>query len=158
MAGARAVVRAGAANAAILALTSLHHWYGAVRFDTPWRTHVVHLAVWAGLVMGALLSAGWALRGRPLGRLALVLFTGCSAVVALAWLGLYEGAYNHVLKNAVHAVSGAGEVFQRMFPPPLYEQPVDWLFELSGIAQLPCGWVATRNAMRLVRPSHTNAG
>lgn len=61
-------VRTAPSHAAILMLTSVHHWYGAVRFDTPWRAHVVHLSVWLGVVVGVLLGTARLTRGRHLER------------------------------------------------------------------------------------------
>jgi hypothetical protein len=143
--------RAAIAHAAVLMLTSLHHWYGAVRFDTPWRAHVIHLAVWIGVALGVLLSIGWLARGRPLERWAVLAVVGLSMLAAVAWLGLYEGGYNHLVKDALFAAGASDQIIRRLFPPTIYEPPGDWVFELSGIAQLPLGLLAGWSAMRLWR-------
>jgi hypothetical protein len=70
-------------------------------------------------------------------------------LAAVAWLGLYEGGYNHLLKNAVFATGVRDQAFGRLFPPAVYEPPEDWVFELSGIAQLPLGLFAGWSAVRL---------
>jgi hypothetical protein len=143
--------RAAVAHASVLILTSLHHWYGAVRFDTAWRAHVIHLAVWIGLALGVFLSIGWLARDRPLGRWAVSAVLVVSMVAAVAWLGLYEGGYNHLMKNALFAAGVPDQTFRQLFPPAVYEPPEDWLFELSGIAQLPLGLLAGWSALRLRR-------
>jgi hypothetical protein len=122
-----------------------------VRFDTPWPAHVIHLAVWVGVALGVFLSIGWVARGRPLGRWAALAVVGLSMLAAVAWLGLYEGGYNHLLKNTLFAARVSDETFRRLFPPAIYEPPGDWVFELSGIAQLPLGLFAGWSAMRLWR-------
>lgn len=122
-----------------------------MRFDTPWPAHVIHLAVWVGVALGVFLSIGWVARGRPLGRWAALAVVGLSMLAAVAWLGLYEGGYNHLLKNTLFAARVSDETFRRLFPPAIYEPPGDWVFELSGIAQLPLGLFAGWSAMRLWR-------
>jgi hypothetical protein len=56
-------------------------------------------------------------------------------------IGLFEGAYNHVLKNIVHLMGNAA-LYARMFPATMYEAPGDWIFEITGIAQFPVALVA----------------
>ncbi|HTV01855.1 MAG TPA: hypothetical protein VMF13_15005 [Luteitalea sp.] len=143
-----AVVRAATMQAAILLLTTAHHWYGAVRFETPWRMHVLHLAGWLGVAMAATLITGWMLRGRA-GCIALGAFVVLSMTGAVGWLALYEGAYNHVLKGILFAMPLSTDTLRALYPPGLYEPPADWLFELSGIAQLPVGLLAGASAVRL---------
>jgi hypothetical protein len=143
--------RTAIAHATLLILTSVHHWYAAIRFETPWRAHVVHLAMWAGVALGVLLGVGWHARGRAIGRWAVLAILGLSTIVAVVWLGLYEGGYNHLVKNAIFATGASDETFHRLFPPAIYEPPGDSLFELSGIAQLPLGLFAGWSALTLWR-------
>jgi cell division protein FtsW (lipid II flippase) len=81
--------RAGAAVLATLLLTSAHHLYGARRFDTPWRAHVAHIAIWAGAIFGLcwLVALRWPYERS--GRIAMVIFVGLTMVVRVLWLGLY---------------------------------------------------------------------
>ena len=155
--GDMAFARVAVIHAAVLILTAVHHWYGAVRFDTPWRAHVIHLAAWVGVALGVFLSIGWRSRGRPLGRWAVLAVVGLSMIAAVAWLGLFEGGYNHLLKNALFAVGVSGEGFRRLYPLAIYEPPGDWLFELTGIAQMPvglfAGWTSV-SLWRSVRSGH----
>jgi hypothetical protein len=137
-----ALVRTALTHAAVLSLTGVHHWYGAVRFDTPWRTHVVHVAVWLGVAIGLLLGAAWLTRGRHLERWVTLALVILSVLSCVAWLGLYEGGYNHVLKNVLYFGGLSAEAFRQAFPPPTYGPPEDWIFELTGVAQLPLGLLA----------------
>jgi len=118
---------------AVLVLTAAHHLYGAVRFDTPWRAHVTHVAVLVGLALGICLVI-WrvvpAIR-RPAGWAVVII-----ALFPVGWIGLYEGGYNHVVKDVLYLIVGPSHWWQTMFPAPTYERPVDLWFESSGILQL----------------------
>ncbi|AFJ02521.1 hypothetical protein Q7C_1371 [Methylophaga frappieri] len=117
----------------LLVLTAIHHLYGAILFDTPWRGHVAHIAFVIGLALTVCLlfyrfislfrqPAGW-------------LFLGLAILLPIGWIGFYEGGYNHVIKNGLYLFTGDSPLWQRLFPPPLYEPPVDFWFEFSGILQ-----------------------
>ncbi len=131
----------------VLALTSWHHMYGAERFQTPWRAHVAHLAAWTAIGLIVIEALQVVVAAAALRRV--------QAVVVLAvpvlWIGMYEGAYGHVMKVVVHAVVGAGAGYDRLFPSPPYELPVDLLFELSGVAQVPLAVWAGVVAFRALR-------
>lgn len=143
-----ALYRAGAAVFAILALTSAHHLYGARRFDTPWRAHVAHIALWAAVIVGLCWLVALRRSHEQRGRVAMIAFVVLSMGICAMWLGLYEGGYNHALKNLAFAVHLPASVFERLFPRALYEPPGDWIFELSGVVQLPVGLFAGRAAWR----------
>src|SRR5690606_3396549 len=149
-------VRAALSHAAILSLTSVHHWYGAVRFDTLWRGHVVHVAVGVGLAVGLLLATAWLTGGRRLERRVTLVLVILSVLACVVWLGRYEGGYNHLLKNVLHVGGLSPEAFRWAFPLPTYGPPEDWIFELTGVAQLPLGLLAGWAAISLWR--HTPAG
>ncbi len=142
----KAALAAGASAAAVMGLTAAHHDWGAARFDTPWRLHVVHLSLW---VIGAIaISVILHLRApaRSLRRAGLLL--GCLLILLgpVAWIGVFEGGYNHVLKNLLYFAGSSHDTFQRLFPPPRYVAPSDWIFELTGVLQLPLGLVAAARA------------
>ncbi len=139
---------AGMAVLATLVLTSVHHVYGARRFDTPWRAHVAHIAAWAGVLFGLCLFIARVRAHRTTGRIAMTGFFVLAIAICVLWLGLYEGGYNHGMKNLAYAVHLPGGVFTALFPASLYEQPGDWFFECSGVLQLPLGLFAGRAAWR----------
>jgi hypothetical protein len=129
----RRVLRAGATG---FVLTSIHHVYGAVRYQTPWRYHAVALGALALLAMygGLLLS-----RRRSttlLARGAWWTFWIADALVFVLGLGVFEGAYNHGLKLLLYFAQLSPASFQALFPSPTYEVPNDAFFELSGVAQV----------------------
>jgi hypothetical protein len=143
--------RGALAAAAALVITSLHHLYGARRFDTPWRAHVVQIALSAGGLLAVFLFVEALGRGRPAARIARWGALGVVATIA-AWLGLYEGGYNHVVKVIAYAALPL-DTFARLFPAPTYELPNDLWFETSGILQCPLGLYAGGQALRSLRRS-----
>lgn len=147
---------AGGAVFAVLVLTSVHHLYGAWRFNTPWRAHVVHIAAWAAAASGVALAAAWRGRGATAGRVGMGLFLLVAGLISV-WLGLYEGLYNHGIKNAAYWAGLPPAQFDRLFPAPTYERPSDWVFELSGILQTPLGLYAGLAAWRLSRHAQSRS-
>jgi hypothetical protein len=136
---------------AVLLLTSVHHAYGAYIYDTPWRLHVVFVS---GLTAAALLGSLLAFRRRSAdlsGRIAFWAFVAVVLVVPVAGIGLFEGGYNHALKNALYFSGASTAVLHRLFPPPTYELPNDAFFEFTGVLQLVLAVVTGRHLFRLVR-------
>jgi peroxiredoxin len=72
-------------------------------------------------------------------------------------IGLFEGLYNHVLKNILFLSGAPASVLLRMFPPPTYELPNDAGFEVSGVAQvIPAAFTALA-LLRFARARGTSA-
>ena len=128
-----------------LALTSIHHAYGAYAYATPWRSQVAGIALVFGLIIVGLSLLAHQHRAEPIGRLIFWLNMALILIVPAAAIGLFEGGYNHFLKVLAY-FAGDPALFGRMFPSPPYEAPTDWLFEVTGVAQFPlglwCGWAA----------------
>lgn len=140
---------AGAAT--VLILTTVHHVYGAERFQTPWRYHAAFVAIPALLV---LVAARALCRRQPdsvPGRIAFGVFVLVSILVPIALIGLFEGGYNHVLKNILYFGGAAPENLTTLFPPPRYEMPSDLFFEVTGIAQFPAALWAIASLSRALR-------
>ncbi|MBZ4419359.1 hypothetical protein [Myxococcus sp. RHSTA-1-4] len=130
------VARSAVASLAVLLLTSVHHAYGAFIYRTPWRLHMVAIAAVTAVV---LLGALAVLRARPggwTGGVALAVFALTTLGVPVGMIGVFEGAYNHVLKNVFYFGGASPELLGRLFPPPTYELPNDFLFELTGVLQV----------------------
>jgi hypothetical protein len=138
----------------LLLLTSVHHVYGAILYQTPWRYHAVLFSAAAALVM---ISALALQRGRaetPLGRGAwwvLVLTT----LVTVLLIGAFEGGYNHLLKNLVYFAGVPANWMSVLFPPPRYELPNDLLFEVTGVLQVVPAVTAAGLLYRAVVPVAT---
>lgn len=110
-------------------LTIVHHVYGGLRYPgADFRFHVV-------FPVAAALAALWALvlvhraRSRAALRVAIAALVGA---IFVAWLGLFEGLYNHVAKNVLFNLGLAPTALRRLFPPGMYEAPADAVFEASG--------------------------
>lgn len=139
------------ASAALLLLTVFHHVYGAFLYETPWRNHValIVLPVLFGLI------AAHEIHRRspdtPLGSAALWAFL-VLAFVPIVVLGIFEGGYNHVVKDVLFFGGLRADLLDRLFPDSVYEMPDDdALFEVSGVLQLFAALYAARWLARLWR-------
>ena len=56
-------------------------------------------------------------------------------VPSLGLIGLFEGIYNHVLKNILYFTGSSRAILDNLFQPGIYEMPNDFLFEFTGILQ-----------------------
>ncbi|MBE1207811.1 hypothetical protein [Aminobacter carboxidus] len=134
----------------LLALTSLHHAYGAMAFGTPWRLHILLFVVPAAIVIAVLLYAGWVANTARSARLLTWAAAAVVFVVPIVLVGYVEGGYNHVVKNIVYF--GFGEAaFHAIFPTPPYEMPKNLFFEITGIAQFPLSVLTTVLTVRMLR-------
>ncbi len=120
----------------VLLLTSIHHAYGAYIYNTPWRLHVVFVSVPVAVaIFGSLL----ALRRWPAtiaGEAAVWVFAVVTLLFPVAGIGLFEGGYNHTVKDVLYLAGASGELMNRLFPPPTYELPNDAFFEVTGVLQV----------------------
>lgn len=144
-------------SSTVLLMTIVHHSYGAVRFATPWRHHVTFVA----LLLGGILWGAFALwRGHSdttPGRILRALFLGIALFGAIAWIGVFEGGYNHALKVLAHKSGAPDALLHRLYPPGIYEPVEDWFFETTDVAQLVLAVWAIRNVRRFMRVSDAAA-
>ena len=118
-----------------LGLYAAHHAYGAVRYATPWRHHAAVVALFVAL---ALLGAFFAFRRNPRsarGRVAGWALAALVLVLPVLLIGVYEGLYNHIVKDVLFFLGVPEALRLTLFPPPLYEMPNDLGFEVSGMLQ-----------------------
>ncbi|HEX6536235.1 MAG TPA: hypothetical protein VF041_16710 [Gemmatimonadaceae bacterium] len=121
---------------AALALTSVHHVYGAFRYHTPWRAHAAIVAI---LVTAAMAGALRVYRRAPetrAGTVAWWVFWTITALVPVLFFGVFEGFYNHLAKDALYFGGLPMAQMRRLFPPPAYEMPNDVFFEVTGVLQV----------------------
>ena len=81
-------------------ISSVHHWYGAMAYDTPWRASVAYWIMGIVLVVYSLLYVYWRNMGNVLGKICIWLFL-LSAVIFQAGFVIFECVYSHVLKNTL---------------------------------------------------------
>jgi len=133
---------------AILLLTSVHHAYGAYVYATPWRLHVVGVAVAAAVLIGTAASV-FRRYGGIARTLALWLLCAITLGFPIVMIGFFEGGYNHVLKNALYFGGASHDLMRTLFPAPAYELPNSLLFEVTGVAQLMPAVLAARHVYKL---------
>lgn len=147
----RQLATAGISAIAVLLLTIGHHLYGASVYQTPWRAHVAHHGAVGIIVILAAMAIAWRWPETRIGRGAFWLFTIVTLVFPVSWIGLFEGGYNHTVKNALYFGGVSRELMLTLFPPPRYELPNDFVFEVTGILQFVMALVTARATYQLVR-------
>lgn len=113
---------------AVYLTTSIHHLYGAWLYDTPWRAHIATQGISFLLVSVAFLMLYHFTKKKVFYWLLLAV-AGFFFVLAI---GVFEGGYNHVLKNILFFGGMNHDLLHTLYPPPKYELPNDLLFEVSG--------------------------
>jgi hypothetical protein len=137
----------------LMILTSIHHVYGAIIYSTPWRLHVLIISI---PVIALTLLLRWLLfKNESKYRWFLTgFFILITLVPSIGMIGIFEGLYNHVLKNIFFFSGASQNTLQSMFPAPKYEMPNDFIFELTGVLQgfivVPMIVILTRLASSLV--------
>jgi hypothetical protein len=133
---------------AVLLLTTVHHVYGAYVYHTPWRLHVAFVS---GFAATAIIGSLLVLREHTddlVRQIAFWAFAGVTLVIPVAAIGLFEGGYNHALKDALYFAGASTSLMTRLFPPPAYEWPNNAFFEITGVMQLVpaslTGWLLYR--------------
>jgi hypothetical protein len=113
---------------ALMMLTGIHHIYGAWVYHTPWRLHVLALSI-------PVLVINWFLVRGAVSRFKFYMFCLVNFVISVILIGLYEGMFNHLMKNLLYFSGLDKATLLQLFPPPTYVMPNDFWFELTGIAQ-----------------------
>jgi hypothetical protein len=120
----------------ILLLTSVHHAYGAHIYTSPWRLHVVALAIAAAAVIGIAAKMFQKRRTGTAAGIAFWILVTITLAFPFAMIGFFEGGYNHLLKDALYFGGASRELMRTLFPAPAYEMPSSFFFELTGVAQV----------------------
>ena len=113
---------------ALMMLTSIHHIYGAWVYYTPWRLHVLALSI-------PVLIVNWFLVRGAVSPFKFYMFCLVNFVISVILIGLYEGMFNHLMKNLLYFSGLDKNTLLKMFPPPTYVMPNDFWFELTGVTQ-----------------------
>jgi len=140
------VTKASWYSVALMVLTSIHHVYGAFRYHTPWRLHVLMLSV-PVIILTIVLNRA-VLRRERISAFVFWMFFVVTLVPSVGLIGFYEGIYNHILKNILYYGGADINMLQTLFPPPKYELPNDVWFEITGVLQ---GIIVAPLAMQLTR-------
>lgn len=116
----------------LMLMTSVHHVYGAYIYHTPWRMHVLLISIPVIIITWLLYQALKRGKGH---RAVFWLYWIVTLIPSLGMIGLFEGVYNHVLKNILYFTGGTRATLDNLFQPGIYELPNDFLFEFTGILQ-----------------------
>lgn len=118
----------------LMGLTSIHHVYGAVIYKTPWRAHVIFISI-PVIIATIILTRFIQKVGNGSQKFLLWLYWAIVLCVSVLLIGVFEGLYNHVLKNSLF-FSGLPETWMhKIFPPGMYEMPSNIFFEVTGVMQ-----------------------
>lgn len=114
---------------ALMLLTSIHHVLGAYIYDTPWRLHILAFSI-PVILLNIILN----LKFRA-NKIAVYLLLAINFIITISLIGLFEGGYNHLVKNILFFSGTPAEVMVRLFPPPTYVMPGNFIFEFTGVLQ-----------------------
>lgn len=118
----------------LMVLTSVHHVYGAYVYHTTWRLHVLFVSVPTIIIILAF-SRYFQKTDNFRRNIRYWFYWSYILLIAVLSLGVFEGLYNHVLKNILFFCGANRSVLMMFFPSPTYEMPNDFFFELTGILQ-----------------------
>lgn len=113
----------------LMCLTSVHHLYGAIAYHTSWRLHVLFFSI-PVLVVTLLLNRA---ASRP--PWVFWLYWIITLLASIILIGIFEGLYNHVLKNILFFSDFPKSSMKKLYPQGAYEMPDNFFFEISGIMQ-----------------------
>ncbi|WP_431210272.1 hypothetical protein ACQ86N_30125 [Puia sp. P3] len=139
------------ATAVVYIVTTIHHLYGASVYNTPRRKDV---GTNGGIVPAACLLLLY-LYKRYEKRIFLILYMAISFLVFGLGIGLFEGLYNHILKNILFFSGMSPTTWRRFFPAPAYEVPDNIFFETTGILQFFIATLSTYYIIQLYRSTTT---
>jgi hypothetical protein len=118
----------------LMMLTSVHHIYGAIEYKTPWRLHVLMLSVpviVATLYLNRLLTD----KEASVKSYWFWIYWTIVLLCSITYIGIFEGLYNHILKNVLYFGGLSKYWMNVLFPSHIYEMPDDITFEVTGIMQ-----------------------
>lgn len=136
------------ASVGTMLLTLIHHVYGAVIYGSPFRLHVAYFAIPVILVL--VFTYRFSVKRLHTGKwkLAFWSFILTTLLISVGAIGIYEGGYNHLLKNILFFGGTSRAIFDRLYPP-IYELPDDLIFETTGILQFITGCIALYYLLKL---------
>jgi hypothetical protein len=143
------VTRVSRLSVALLVLTSIHHAYGAIVYNTPWRLHVLMISV-PVIIFTAVFYYRFLKKEIRTRSIFFGVYLVLTLVASVALIGLFEGVYNHLFKNALFYTGADSQTLTFLFPPPAYEMPNDFWFEFTGVLQGIVAIPLTVSFIRLV--------
>lgn len=134
----------------LLLLTAVHHIYGALLYNTPWRFHAVFVSI-PIIGITALLNYLIQKRGSYKNSILFWLNWTVILVISIFLIGIFEGIYNHLVKDVLYYIGTDRQTLITLFPPPKYEMPNDFIFEFTGVMQAVVTFVLLYRFVRLTK-------
>jgi hypothetical protein len=116
-----------------MALTSVHHLSGAIVYKTPWRAHVLFMSI--PIIITVILTRFIQKTGNSAYKFLLWLYWVIILCTSVLLIGIFEGLYNHVLKNILFFSGFPEATLYKIYPPGAYEMPNDFFFEATEMMQ-----------------------
>ncbi|HTI93121.1 MAG TPA: hypothetical protein VL727_21125 [Puia sp.] len=135
------------ATSVVYIITTFHHLYGATVYNTPWRRDV---GINGGIVLLVCVVFVYLYKAYRK-RVYLLLYLIINFIVFGLGIGIFEGLYNHILKNILFFGGLSLSKWRRLFPAPAYEIPDNFLFEGTGVLQFFAALVLMSYLLRLYR-------
>jgi len=117
----------------VYTLTAFHHYYGARLYGTPWRAHVVLVGGICLLICFLLIL----LYRRYQKNWLIHIYITIAMLLFGVGIGLFEGLYNHIIKDLLYFSGLNKDSWRTLFPAPAYEIPENFVFECTGMLQFP---------------------
>lgn len=118
----------------LMGLTSVHHLYGAVIYNTPWRAHVLFISI-PVIIITVILTRRIQRTKNGLQKFLFWIYWVIILCVSVLLIGVFEGLYNHVLKNILFFSGLSDAMLYKLFPPGMYKMPNNFFFETTGVLQ-----------------------
>ncbi len=116
---------------AMMTVTSVHHIYGALIYNTPWRLHIL-IASFPMIICCVIWNK---LAVKEKFNFLVWFLSALIFIFSICLIGGYEGIYNHLLKNILFFSGVNDSILLKLFPPPTYVMPNDFIFEVTGLLQ-----------------------
>lgn len=125
-------------SSATMIMTIIHHFYGAYIYKDDFRLHVAIIAI--PLIILYLVSyfAFRLSQNKFRKRIFNSILIYSSLVFSCMAIGIYEGGYNHLVKNILY-FSGSPISFLNSIYTSNYQLPDDLFFEVTGLMQFVLG-------------------
>lgn len=118
----------------LMGLTSVHHLYGAIIYNTPWRMHVLLLSI-PVIIVTLFLSRLLNKTKVTTNKYLFWVYWLITLLASITLIGVFEGLYNHILKNILYFGGLSGSLMNKIFPSGTYEMPNNFFFEITGMMQ-----------------------
>lgn len=150
----RLIWMTGIALVAEYAITAVHYAYGGVIYHSRERLIGAPIAGIPLLIALGLLY----LYKRTRSGVALTLFSSITILFWVIIIGLFEGGYNHTVKNILFLAKGPSTTIHMLYRPTLSVEyiypPNDVFFEITGVLTLVAASFPALFTYRLLRGRH----